>query len=74
MKKTNIVRSENNPVFINGGVQKLISDAAKAFESKLNKEEMDIQFTFNEDWSNLPDLIKEIKDKLKSLSNWILCV
>lgn len=46
-----------------------LSDAAKAFESKLNKEEMDIQFTFNEDWSNLPDLIKEIKDKLKSLSN-----
>ena len=46
-----------------------LSDAAKAFESKLNKEDMDIQFTFNEDWSNLPDLIKEIKDKLKSLSN-----
>ena len=46
-----------------------LSDAAKAFESKLNKEDMDIQFTFNEDWSNLPDLISLIKDKLKSLSN-----
>lgn len=41
-----------------------LSEAAQAFEAKLKKEDMDLSFTFNEDWSNIDELFEKIKTKL----------
>lgn len=48
-------------------VMEQLSDSAKKFENELSKAVADIQFTFNSDWSNLPDLFVLIKDKLNTL-------
>ena len=45
----------------NNFVKSQLSDAAKAFEAKLNSDHFDYSFTFNSDWSNTPELIKLVK-------------
>jgi hypothetical protein len=42
-------------------VNKELSAAAQAFESKLGVEDLDYQFTFNSDWSNTQDLVELIR-------------
>lgn len=42
-------------------VNKELSSAAQAFESKLGFEDIDYQFTFNSDWSNTQELVELIR-------------
>lgn len=42
-------------------INKELSSAAQAFESKLGIEDIDYKFTFNSDWSNTEDLVELIK-------------
>ena len=45
-------------------INKELSTAAQAFESKIKKESIDHYFVFNKDWSNTDSLISLIKDVL----------
>lgn len=42
-------------------VQTELSEAARQFESKISRENVDHFFTFNEDWSNTPELITLVR-------------
>lgn len=47
-----------------GAATPMSADSSKGYEGLLNKEDFDINFTFNSDWSNTPDLLKAITERL----------
>lgn len=47
-----------------GAATQMLSDSSKGYEGLLNKDDFDINFTFNADWSNTPDLLKTITERL----------
>lgn len=40
--------------------------ATESFEGQINRDECDLQFVFNEDWSNTEDLINKVKGLLET--------